>query len=104
MRELYIYYRIRRDRAEAALRAVRALQQSLRTSHPELVARLLRRDGDAELQTWMETYAFAAAPRHGMDDGVDAGLEVAIEAGAASFAALLEGPRHVEAFDADLAP
>jgi len=101
VRELYIYYRVRRDRAKAALRAVRALQQSLRATHPGLVARLLRRDGEAPLQTWMETYAIGTAPRDGADHGVDAALEAAIEAGATSFAVLLDGPRHVEAFDAD---
>ena len=104
MRELYIYYRVRPDRAAAAARAVRAFQQSLRAAHPGLVARLLRRGDDPGRQTWMETYAFGTAPRHGADQGVDAALEAAIASGAAAFAALLDGPRHVEAFDADPEP
>ena len=104
MRELYIYYRVRRDRADAARRAVHDLQASLRAAHPGLVTRLLHRDDDggAGPATWMETYAFAAATESRA--GVDAALEAAISAGAAAFASLLDGRRHVEAFDADTAP
>ncbi|MGZ3443246.1 MAG: DUF4936 family protein, partial [Polyangia bacterium] len=47
-------------------------------------------------QTWMETYATAPGT-----SGVDAMLEASIEAGAAVWADLVDGPRHIEAFRSD---
>ena len=95
MRELFVYYRIRDADAAAARRAALAMQDELRRTHPGLAARLLTRAGGSDgLQTWMETYTLA-----GDAAGVDAGLEAEIERQATSWAALVAGPRHVEAFD-----
>ncbi len=94
MRELFVYYRIRDADAAAAGAAVLAMQHALRHAHPGLAARLLVRAGEGEaLQTWMETYSLSAEPL-----GVAADLEVEIERAATSWAALVDGPRHVEAF------
>ena len=95
MRELFVWYRVAPSRAEAAHAAVLAMQQALMAEHAGLAARLLvRRDEPESLQTWMETYACAASAH-----GVDAVLERSIRARAVSLAAVLEGPRHVEAFE-----
>ncbi len=99
-RELFIYYKVRGAAAAAALVAVHALQQQLRAEHPALVARLLRRPGEADgLQTWMETYSIGAgnadAPN---DEGVDAELQMQIERAAAVLAPYLASPRRLEVF------
>lgn len=95
MRELFIYYRIPKAAAAAALEAALALQQRLCRHHPGLTARLLRRPDDAkDLQTWMETYAFRAGDRCGVTPELEA--EIAREA--CSLAAFIEGPRRTEAF------
>ena len=94
MRELYIYYRVEGVQAAAACRAVEAMQAQLRRDYPALVARLLTRAGDGSVpQTWMETYALP-----GSTGGVDSDLEATIEAEAATWAHLVSGPRHLEAF------
>ncbi|MCE9659607.1 MAG: DUF4936 family protein [Burkholderiales bacterium] len=98
MRELFVYYRIRPADVAAARAAVLAMQDALRRAHPGLAARLLTRvgegDGDGNgSQTWMETYSLSAKR-----PGVAADLEAEIEKAATSWAALVAGPRHVEAF------
>ena len=95
-RELFVYWR-----AAAAAGDVRAaataLQTALRAAHPGLQARLLRR-GDAAaggVDTWMEIYALPVSP-----GGIDAALQMAIDgAAAAALAGLIDGARHVEAFE-----
>ncbi|MGZ5239313.1 MAG: DUF4936 family protein [Caldimonas sp.] len=94
MRELFIYYRIRHADVGRARQAAEAMQARLRSVHPGLRARLLQcEDESGGAQTWMETYATAAGT-----SGVDAMLEASIEAGAAAWADLVDGLRHVEAF------
>jgi hypothetical protein len=95
-RELYVWYRVRRDRADDARAAVLDLQRSLRSKHPGLQARLLVRD-NGETSTWMETYS---RPAQSTDDnlGIDDPIEAAIAAAALPLEGLIEGPRHVEAF------
>jgi len=96
MRELFVYYRVRADDAEAALPLVRGLQARLIEQHLGLVARLLRRpETNDGTQTWMETYAID--PGHA-PEGVSAALQAAIEAEACALLPLLEGPRHTEVF------
>ena len=101
MRELFVYYRVPAASAAAAHAAATAAQAALRAAHPGLVARLLRRDGGIDgshsSATWMETYARPAAPH-----GVDEALQSAIESACAPLLALIDGPRHAEAFDADM--
>lgn len=95
-RELFVWYRVRRDDAERARRAVTAAQAALRRDWPGLEARLLVRD-DGDPQTWMETYA---RPSSGQDGGrgIDRKVEAAIAAAAGATDGLTDGPRHVEAF------
>jgi hypothetical protein len=94
MRELFIYYRVDAANAATARRAVLAMHDRLRRAHPKLEARLLIRAGDGSTpQTWMETYAVPGAA-----DGVGADVEAWIEAEAASWSHLANGPRHAEAF------
>ena len=94
MRELFVYYKVRDADAEAARRAARTMQDELRRTHAGLVARLLTRAGDGDgLQTWMEIYSLAGAA------GIDPRFEAEIERQATSWAALVAGLRHVEAFD-----
>ena len=99
MRELFVYYRVNAADADAARAAVLACQSRLRSRHPELSARLLRRPGEIDgRQTWMETYAVdsSRAPA-----GVDVELQAAIEAeAAAALPRWLDGPRHTEVFTA----
>ncbi len=100
VRELFVYYRVPPASIAAAHAAVTAAQAVLRAAHPGLVARLLRRDGDDAARpasTWMEAYARPTAPR-----GVDAVLQSAIESACTPLLALIDGPRHAEAFDADV--
>ena len=93
MRELFVYYRIRDADVTAARAAVRTMQDRLRQTHPGLATRVLGRRGEDDgLQTWMEIYSLPGA-------GIDPGLEAEIERQATSWAALVAGPRHVEAFD-----
>ena len=94
MRELFVWYRIDAGTASRAHAAVEAMHERLRSRHPGLVARVLVRPGDGPAPaTWMETYAMTDAP-----GGIDAAIEAAIAAEAATWAQLVEGPRHVEAF------
>ena len=91
-RELFVWYRVRREHADEARATVAALQRSLQRDWPDLQARLLVRDG-GETSTWMETYALP-----GSSAGADRAFEAAVEAEAAAWASLRAGPRHVEAF------
>jgi Domain of unknown function (DUF4936) len=96
MRELFVYYRVRADQAEAALGVVRDLQARLSEQHPGLIARLLRRPETRDgTQTWMEAYAVDAAHA---PVGIDASLQAAIEAEAVTLQPWLDGPRHTEVF------
>jgi len=97
-RELFVWYRVRRDRAEEARALVAALQRSLRAEWPGLEARLLVRD-DGETPTWMEIYSRPARSA-AKDGGVDAAIEAAIAAAALRLEGVIDGPRHVEAFAA----
>ena len=94
MRELFIYYRITAVGASGALRTVGAYQARLRSRHPGLAARLLRRpDEHNGTQTWMEIYSFDAHP-----GGVPPEIEAEIEREAQALAAFLDGSRHTEVF------
>ena len=95
-RELFVWYRVRRDRAEDTRAAVLALQRSLCSERPGLQARLLVRD-DGDTSTWMETYSLPAQSA-GADHGIDLAIEAAIAAAALPLERLIDGPRHVEAF------
>lgn len=96
-RELFVWYRVRREGADSARAAVVAMQRSLAVAWPGLQARLLVRD-EGETATWMETYSRPASSVTG-GGGIDAETEAAIAAAAHPLAALIEGARHVEAFD-----
>ena len=93
MRELFVYYRVQPGHVAAARRAVLAMQEALRTSFPNLQARLLSRDGADGAPTWMETYAQAGA-----DAGIGADAVQAIADRAAVLEPFTEGGRHVEVF------
>ena len=97
MRELFIYYRVRRSNEVATRAAVTAFQARLKERHAVLIARLLQRPESSDgLQTWMETYR--TDPMH-QPAGVSPALQAEIEADAAErLSAHIEGPRHVEAF------
>lgn len=96
MRELFVYYRVRTDDAEAALRHVRDMQARLTAQHPGLNARLLCRPETVEgRQTWMEVYAIDT--RHS-PAGVGPAMQAAIDAEAVALLPLLDGPRHTEVF------
>ena len=96
MRELFVYYRVRADDAEAALVLVRGLQARLMAQHPGLIARLLRRPAEtAGLQTWMETYAIDPGHSPG---GIGRELQAAIETQATALLPLLDGSRRTEVF------
>jgi hypothetical protein len=98
VRELFVWYRVDERRADAARAAVEAVQRSIADAIPGLQARLLVRR-DANQQTWMETYARVQSSAI-EDDGIDAATEAAIAAAALPLSGLIEGDRHVEAFDA----
>ena len=99
---------MRREHAEEARAAVALMQRSLGAAWPGLQARLLVRD-DGATATWMETYsrpppgagdARRSATSTGDDLGIDTEIEAAVSAAARALDALIEGPRHVEAFAA----
>jgi len=95
-RELFVWYRVRRERTDEARTAVLAAQRSLRGAWPGLQARLLVRD-EGEASTWMEMYSLsAAAARDG--SGIDDVIEAAIASAARPLQGLIDGARHVEAF------
>ena len=91
-RELYVYFRAPVSRADAVRAAAMEMQLRLRGEIPGLQARLLKRPEVSNgHDTWMETYASA--------DGVSDALGSTIEQRAAAWCELLDGSRHVEAFD-----
>jgi len=102
MRELFVWYRVRDERAEAAREAVQALQRSLVATCPGLQARLLVRR-DPGVQTWMETYARPQTSASS-SAGIDAAVEEAIAAAARSLRPSIDSERHVEAFEVAGAP
>ena len=93
-RELYVYYRVAQAHWRDAVHAAAAAQQRLRSAHPGLVARVLRRpDARDDGVTVMEVYA--------IDGGsIDAALEADIARETAPLQRWLIGERHVEHFDA----
>ena len=108
MRELFVYYRVRAAQADAALVVAIALQAELKSRHPALTARLLRRDEGADTgidsghdndpardPTWMETYA--TDPRIDAA-GVGAALQAEIETAARALDPFINGARHTEVF------
>jgi quinol monooxygenase YgiN len=93
-RQLFIYWRVASAELDAALRALRAWQATLRAEHPALQYQLYQRhDGSKDEATVMETY-FDAAP--GIDDALHRYIE---HTGNAVLQRWLRGPRHVEVFD-----
>lgn len=100
-RELYVYYRVAPQHADALKLAVSAMQDRLRHAHPGLQARLLRRTEDISGEdTWMETYAApscSGAPEAAV--GVNDELCARIEREAAAWQHLRAGPRHTEVFE-----
>lgn len=98
MRELFIYYRSRAERQAEVAERVREFQACLRSRHPHLVTRLLRRPEQRDgLHTWMETYSI---PMMHSPAGVTAEIQQDIEAQANSLRGCIEGIRHTEVFTA----
>jgi len=95
--ELYVYYRVAPSNWRVALRVVHDFQRRLRSEHPGLATRVLKRAADgSEGVTLMEIYAFA-------DDqgaGVDSAMRSRIENAATALAPLLASPRQIEVFNA----
>jgi hypothetical protein len=92
-RELFIYYRVACAHWRDAANAVEQWQQQLRRSHPELVARVLRRpEAIGDMVTLMELYAVE-------DGSVGPVLEAEIARGASALQPWLIGERHSERFD-----
>jgi hypothetical protein len=89
MNDLYIYYQVRDEDAQALLARLRSMQDGLLASHG--VAGQLKRRAEAPdgLQTWMEIYPATAA-------GFDAALDAAVRD--AALAELIAGNRHTEIF------
>jgi len=79
--ELYVYYRVHLDQAEAALAAF----EQARAGEP--VRLLKRRDHDPVFQTWMEIYAPPLADAASTEQRI-----------AAALLAFAQGPRHREVF------
>ena len=101
MRELFVYYRVRPEAADAAYAAVDRLQTAVIAEFPGLQARVLRRPippnaPPTALQTWMEIYAMHP---QGGGAGVDPSMQKVIETNAALLASFIEGGRHVEVFE-----
>jgi hypothetical protein len=87
MVDLYVYYKVREQDAQALAPRVRAMQAGLAGHDRALLQRRPEaRDG---LQTWMEVYP-------GVDDGFDARLEEAVRA--AGLLDAIQGPRRSEVF------
>ncbi len=87
--DLYVYYRVKPQAAEALQKKVRAMQAQLAAQHAVAVALKRRPEEKNGEQTWMETYL--AAPQD-----FSATLDAA--AAAAGLAELTSGPRHSEIF------
>lgn len=83
--ELYVYYKLRAERADAALIAFEAARGA---APPQSLRLLQRREaGSTELLTWMEIYAGEPAAAAALEQRV-----------AAALVGYLEGPRHLERF------
>ena len=97
MRELFVYYRVLSEQAEAAGLAVRTMQARMVKQHPSLRPRLLCRDAPAgPAQTWMETYATDPV---GAPAGVTDGMQLDIESAAHELPPhLIQGERKSEFF------
>ena len=97
MGEVFVYYRVAEDRADAVRALVSDMQADLRQRHPGLDARLLRRpEADGGVWTWMETYAWPQCLQ-GVTREIQSEIEAAARVG--GLAALLEGARHGEVFE-----
>lgn len=94
MKDLYIYYQVKDEHAQALEARVRALQARL--AQQSGVAPQLKRRGDTKdgLQTWMEIYPVVG---EGFAD------ELAAATDAAGLLSLTHGQRHTEVF-MDLPP
>ena len=97
-RELFVWYRVRREHSDGGGAIVGAMQRALRSAWPGLRTGWLVRDSDAAAPTWMETYARDLADS-ASPAGIDGALEAAIAAAAQELEPALDGPRHVEAFE-----
>lgn len=87
MTDIFVYYRVHRDNAAAALAQVMRLQRDLGQRfgvRPAIKRRPEEKDG---LQTWMEIYA-----------GVSGDFLPALQQAALNAGLLIEGERHVEIF------
>lgn len=94
MKDLYIYYQVKEEHAQALEARVRSLQAKLAAGSgvsPQLKRRPESRDG---LQTWMEIYPVV---------GEGFAEQLAAAAGEAGLLSLTAGGRHVETF-MDLPP
>jgi Domain of unknown function (DUF4936) len=92
-RELFVYYRVACAHWRDAANAVEQWQQQLRRSHPELLARVLRRpEAIGDMVTLMEVYAVKGG-------SVGSPLEVEIARGASALQPWLIGERRSERFD-----
>ena len=94
MKDLYIYYQVKEEHAQALEARVRSLQSKLAASSgvsPQLKRRPESRDG---LQTWMEIYPVV---------GEGFAEQLAAAADEAGLLSLTAGGRHVETF-MDLPP
>jgi hypothetical protein len=87
--DLYVYYRVRSERAGQLRAQAGAMQKGL-TQEYGIVTGLKRRPEEKDgMQTWMEVY-------QAIPDGFAAMLERAVAQ--AGLAALIEGQRHTEYF------
>lgn len=94
MKDLYIYYQVKEEHAQALEARVRSLQAKLAADSgvsPQLKRRPESRDG---LQTWMEIYPVV---------GEGFAEQLALAADGAGLLSLTAGGRHVETF-MDLPP
>ncbi|MGK5026023.1 DUF4936 family protein [Janthinobacterium sp. RB2R34] len=94
MKDLYIYYQVKEEHAQALEARVRSLQAKLAANSgvsPQLKRRPESRDG---LQTWMEIYPVV---------GEGFAEQLALAADEAGLLSLTAGGRHVETF-MDLPP
>ena len=92
-RELFVYYRVACAHWRDAANAVEQWQQQLRKSHPELLARVLRRpEAIGDMVTLMEVYAVKGG-------SVGSRLEAEIARGASALQSWLIGERRSERFD-----
>lgn len=93
MHELYIYYRVRAEREAELRRALSGWSARLCAAEPGLQVHWRRRPANAgdALRTWMEIWTHP--------DGVGVTRAARIEAEAALLQGMIEGSRHVEAFE-----